>query len=340
MRILLIMPTFYGYYKKICNILEKSGNKVYFFPDEISLSFTDRVRRRFSLNFLRKRYESYIMSIPEKIENTEINKVVVIFAGRYMEPKNVEFLRNKYDKAEFVYYTWDSIKNFPQIESIYKLFDRSYSFDKQDCKEYGMEFLPLFYSNDCIDEKVIFDVTSLMTFGIAKSKSYHRIIDSLPDNVKLNQFLVMKHKSTYLYNKLKSPESFKGISNDAFKFLPLSQSESNLMFAKSKAVIDCPLEGQNGLTMRTFEVLHLKRKLITTNANIKEYDFYSPNNIFVVDGKTQIPDSFFKDVFDTNIVLDSKYSIQNFISILFKANVNVRTQDSGAIELYEERSTI
>ena len=49
-----------------------------------------------------------------------------------MEPKNVEFLRNKYDKAEFVYYTWDSIKNFPQIESIYKLFDRSYSFDKQD----------------------------------------------------------------------------------------------------------------------------------------------------------------------------------------------------------------
>ena len=48
----------------------------------------------------------------------------------------------------------------------------------------------------------------------------------------------------------------------------------------------------------------------------------------------------FKDVFDTNIVLDSKYSIQNFISILFKANVNVRTQDSGAIELYEERSTI
>ena len=52
------------------------------------------------------------MSIPEKKENTEINKVVVIFAGRYMEPKNVEFLRNKYDKAEFVYYTWDSLKTF------------------------------------------------------------------------------------------------------------------------------------------------------------------------------------------------------------------------------------
>jgi hypothetical protein len=40
---------------------------------------------------------------------------------------------------------------------------------------------------------------------------------------------------------------------------------------------------QTGLTMRTIETLGAKRKMITTNVNIKKYDFYNSNNILVMD---------------------------------------------------------
>lgn len=316
MKYLLIMPTFYGYYKKICEVIEKSGNEVFFFPDEISVSFPDRIIRKFNSRFLQKRYDAYIETIPEKTKSSAIDKVVVIFAGRYLTPQNVKFLRSQYSNAEFVYYTWDSVKNFPKIKNIYNLFDRYYSFDKKDCEQYGMQFLPLFYSNDYIQEEASYDVSSLMTYGIAKAKSYQKIIRSLPQGVSVNQYLVMKHKSTYRYNKLKFPGSFEGIVEEAIKFVPLNQEQSNVMFAKSKVVIDCPLDGQNGLTMRTFEVLHLERKLITTNANIKEYDFYTPKNIFVADGESRVSQSFIDDPFDESAKLDEKYSIDSFVSVL------------------------
>lgn len=317
MKYLLIMPSFYGYYKRICEVLNKAGNEVFFFPDEIAVSFGDRILKKCQIDSIQKSYDNYIKMIPQKLHGIHVDKVVIIFAGRYMTPENVQELRKQYPEAEFVYYTWDSVKNFPNIKNIYKLFDRSYSFDKIDCKQYGMEFLPLFYSNDYIEEQTIYDVTSLMTYGIPKAESYHRIMNSLPDGLEINQYLVMKHRSTYLYNKMKSPKSFAGIEPDTIKFKPLNQVESNRMFAQSKVVIDCPLDGQNGLTMRTFEVLHLSKKLITTNANIKGYDFYTPDNIFVVDGMTRIPNSFFEEPYNTMSSLSDNYSIDTFVSVLF-----------------------
>ena len=45
--------------------------------------------------------------------------------------------------------------------------------------------------------------------------------------------------------------------------------------------------------MRTIETLGAKKKLITTNKQIIEYDFYNPANVLVVDRKNPvIPDVF------------------------------------------------
>ena len=63
-------------------------------------------------------------------------------------------------------------------------------------------------------------------------------------------------------------------------------------------------------------------KLITTNKDIKNYDFYNPNNIFVWDENTkEIPDSFFelqyqelpKEIFE-------KYSLKTWIKTVFEQN--------------------
>ena len=40
--------------------------------------------------------------------------------------------------------------------------------------------------------------------------------------------------------------------------------------------------GHNGLSFRFFEALKYEKKIITDNFSVKEYDFYNPNNIFIL----------------------------------------------------------
>ena len=104
---------------------------------------------------------------------------------------------------------------------------------------------------------------------------------------------------------------------DFFEFDSLNRNEVLKIFKESKAIIDCPLPNQRGLTMRTFEVLALKRKLITTNKNIKDYEFYTPDNIFIIESdKEIIPMEFINTDFNKNYTLSSKYSLKEFVNKL------------------------
>ena len=57
----------------------------------------------------------------------------------------------------------------------------------------------------------------------------------------------------------------------------------------SKAVLDIVQDGQVGLTIRTMETICYRKKLITNNTDVINYDFYNPDNIFVI-GKDDIND--------------------------------------------------
>ena len=72
--------------------------------------------------------------------------------------------------------------------------------------------------------------------------------------------------------------------------------------------------------MRTIEILGLKRKFITTNKDIVNYDFYNPNNIMVIDREQpQIDFNFFDlpyEELDDNLY--NKYSLKNWILEVLK----------------------
>ena len=44
----------------------------------------------------------------------------------------------------------------------------------------------------------------------------------------------------------------------------------------SKCVLDSAQANQNGLTIRVIEMLGAKKKIITTNEDVVNYDFYRP----------------------------------------------------------------
>ena len=54
---------------------------------------------------------------------------------------------------------------------------------------------------------------------------------------------------------------------------------------RTKVVIDIQHPKQTGLTMRTIEMIGAKKKLLTTNTSVRNYDFFSASNIAIIDRK-------------------------------------------------------
>ena len=78
--------------------------------------------------------------------------------------------------------------------------------------------------------------------------------------------------------------------------------------------------GSNGLSMRAFESMAAHRQYITNNAEVKNYDFYNPVNILVVDAQNpNVPKEFIEGPFEpVDEKVMYKYSIKGFIDEVFE----------------------
>lgn len=104
-----------------------------------------------------------------------------------------------------------------------------------------------------------------------------------------------------------------------FHFQSMDKSVLLNLYAQSKIIIDIQHPKQTGLTMRCIETLGAKRKLITTNRAILEYDFYDKNNILVVDReRPEVPTQFFSEPYqELPPEIYKKYSLANWIYTIF-----------------------
>ena len=117
---------------------------------------------------------------------------------------------------------------------------------------------------------------------------------------------------------------FKDAKSSEFKFIPLSEQENLAVIKKSNTVFDMQHNQQSGLTMRTIETLGAKRKIITTNRNIKNYDFYNENNILVMDNNTlEDIEQFIKNKYEPiSEAIYEKYSLHRWIVAIINEEDN------------------
>lgn len=62
----------------------------------------------------------------------------------------------------------------------------------------------------------------------------------------------------------------------------ISYFENIQNVSRCSCVVDITTE-QTGISLRPLEALFFDKKLITNNKSIKEYSFYHPNNIFILE---------------------------------------------------------
>ena len=132
-------------------------------------------------------------------------------------------------------------------------------------------------------------------------------------------FFFYLHSKWYFYLIKTFTSSFNNSSINEFSFVSTSKQKISTVIKESKATIDIEHPNQHGLTMRTFEVLGAKRKLITTNIEIKDYDFYNTANFLIIYRiNPLIPDSFLQAPFqDLPDPIYNKYKLSSWIEEIF-----------------------
>lgn len=320
-KILFIAPKAFGYEIDIKKKLEGNGAHVDYFDERPSNKAWDKACIRINRNLIRKTIYQYYDKI---IKANTLNKYDYIFFNHLETPfpDILENLKNSNPQGKYLLYMWDSMLNRPNTIELTKYFDSVFTFDRLDSIKYNFHFRPLFYLDEYAKPHTTVPNFDISFIGTVHSDRYS-IINAIKKQtnttkLKSNWFLFMHNKLLFYKMKFSHFKNLKAKLSE-FSFKSLEKYEVVRFMQRSKVIIDIQHPKNDGLTMRTIEVLGMKKKLITTNNDIVNYDFYNPNNICVIDrGDPKISKSFLETEY-TQIEDDiyKKYSLQCWIDDLF-----------------------
>ena len=325
MRILLITPKFFNYHKMIIEELKSMGHTVDWFDDRPSTNGWVKAIIRVKRDLISYYIKHYFSKIKKEIRGVKYD-VFFLVSGQSLSLNEsmIKELRELQPGARFFLYQWDSIQNFPYIERVQRFFDRCYSFDRVDVSNTSrLTFLPLFYGRrfEAIGNLNICDYKYDFSFvGTAHPKKY-KLVKQMSEQLSYiykKQFIYYFFPSriVYFYRKFHDKEMISAKYSE-FHFTPLPTDLFDDIYMHSMCILDSPQAGQTGLTIRALEALGAKKKLITSNEDIVNYDFYRPENIYVYKGTFDYSDPFFtKPYREIPSEIYKKYSIRNCLETI------------------------
>lgn len=312
-KIMIIAPLAFGYTSYIHKALSK------FDSVEASIVFIENNNFKYKTIFHRlynaisklffnvNQKKRYILS---RLKSYDFQDEILIIRPDMLE--DYVLIRIKAKTKKFTAFYFDSIGHFPRKKSIIHFFDRILSFDKEDIKNYGFEFC----TNYIYKEHALIPKPNYLFFNISG-------IDQDIDRFEKLIELAKKFKSkNWSYNFIAVDPKAKFESNDfvsiKHQIIPVNEIKDQIL--ESKILVEFQRQHQIGLSFRVFEALGYRKKLITTNVDIVNYDFYNPQNIFVLDpNNMDIPKSFVESSYIEipDHILDP-YRIDNWVKKVFE----------------------
>ncbi|SBS61188.1 lipopolysaccharide biosynthesis protein [Vibrio atlanticus] len=299
-KVLLIAPSFFGYESDIVQEMIALGVEVDYFDERPFKSSIAKIINRLDFKFIMRRYiRNYFENILKQSVEKNYDFLLVI-SPETLGTSFVSELKAINPNIISILYMWDSFANKENAKKLLPFFDNVISFDPGDKTiNTNIEFLPLFFNNDfnaCDNElshEQIYSVAFVGTVHSDRVKLVKQIVKQFEElGVKTFSFYYCPSKLLFILKKLFTKE-YDFISYSEVSFKAMSKSEVKTIFLQSNVVIDIQHPAQKGLTMRSLETLGLEKKLITTNCDVRSYDFFDERNILVIDRvNPQIPDDF------------------------------------------------
>jgi hypothetical protein len=317
-RILIISPKFFGYETRIAKQLEMLGASSVWLDDRPNNSVGTKIIMRYFPFLYRRLIKDYYY----KNINDAFDQILAISAES-LSYEILIFLKEKTKANKIILYLYDSLENKKRLLSLIKYFDKCLTFDPDDAKRYNFIFRPLFFTSGMQKNKFIqtkYDVSFIGT-GHSDRGKIIRHLKRQCDEFGLCYFfyLYLQTPLVYYFYKIFKWKQFRGIKKANFHYKPLGYDEYISISEYSRVIIDIEHPNQKGLTIRSLEMLGKGKKIITTNSNIKKYDFYNSSNFIIIDrNNPKIDKSFFKNEYKKipdNIYY--KYSINSWLEDIF-----------------------
>ena len=315
-----------GYSKKIIQKMKELGYEVNYFNDKPNDGFICKTMGRYRVKFYKKVLTNYYYEIIDKIKGEQYDYLLMI-RGEYATEEALEKYNSYFKHTKKILYMWDSVANCKGIERKWKYFDKVYTFDRMDYMKYHgkIEFLPLFYLDEyrakgMMENEIKYDFAFIGTAHGDRPKIMKSISQQCKKAGKtIFLFQYSPHWLVFFYNKIFNKD-YRGIQKKDISFVTMPQEKVIDVYASAKCAIDVESITQTGLTMRTMELLGLRKKIYTTNKDIVNYDFYNENNISVFDRtKMDIDFSFLEKPYEEiPESIYNKYSLGYWLKVLME----------------------
>ncbi|QDP84653.1 hypothetical protein FNJ88_03480 [Chryseobacterium sp. SNU WT5] len=293
---LLMMPDYSDFPDLFVKNLKKEGFCPYLItdnPSKFRYKGTQRIINFFHKNF--KQNKDYKKRLVKQHKLKEYYKQIVEIEGDLdyalvirpdLFPINV--IKELGKKAKkLIAYQWDGLEKFPEVKKYCSLFDTFFCFDSE-CAEKNIKPITNFYF-DCIppvykefnDHKPRLYFLGLYWKGReAKIDKFIKEVSKIDVELSIilqynNQSEIKNTRITYIKNRITFLESLKNVE-------------------KADILLDFVDPVHNGLSIRFFEAMYYKKKIITDNKMVKNYDFYNSNNIFIIDDNYSQIENFIK----------------------------------------------
>lgn len=244
----------------------------------------------------------------------------LIVRADFLSLNELEFIKKK--SAKMISFHFDGMDRYPEVFSRIAYFDTFFVFDPEDARKYAhynLKFIPNFFfdypesGHTKTSRKPDYQLYYLGSYEALRTKEI----------LKLQKYLLQMnilHKIELVFNH----------TNDHYITPELEQHVTCLMetisfeehqrrIQKTDILLDFVLNQHTGLSFRVFESIKYEKKLITTNRQVAKYDFYNPDNIFILNNNY---DELLQFIELPYIKLPShirkKYSFSNWIKNVFE----------------------
>jgi hypothetical protein len=307
-RVLLITPQFYGIEKILKLVLEGSGYEVVWIENKIlpfdyhGTNSKFKLLRRIYCFFFSPSYK-YLKREMRKIEDQKFDILFAINAY-IICPYLFRKLRSKNEDIFSVLYLWDSFSMYNWSDEII-FFNKVYSFDPEDCIRHKIAYRPVFYiqGSHKTSTRTEYDLFFVGKFSPERLSVLDKVLKSANESglicfVKIwPAYRILFHnyyvyhilrtfnlKSSWVKKYLMNYEAVDGILEreyiiqESIDYIDVQDRMLN-----SNVVLDFPYPNQTGYTHRLIEALANGKKVITTNAGIRNESFFNPLQIHLID---------------------------------------------------------
>lgn len=171
-----------------------------------------------------------------------------------------KYIKRKNPNSKIILWFWNPISEYSKSYLLHKNIDEVWTYDKNDAKKYNIKYNSQFYNKEIACPKL--EIKQDVIF-LGMNKGRKDIIGS--------------YNNQFINNQLKTKICIIETSKEA-----ISYNEYLKLVGESNAILDIVMDNVPGLTLRCMESLFFNKKLITNNLDIENYDFYNPNNIFIL----------------------------------------------------------